>query len=314
MEIISGIDNFRYPFDTCVTIGTFDGLHKGHQEVLKQLKKIALEKKLKSLAVTFSPHPRQVLCPNAKVFFVLSKQEKIEAFEKIGIDYLVIQPFSLEFAKLSAEDFFKNMLCKHLNMKYLVKGFNNHFGKDRVSEFSEIQKIGFNCGFEVSETKKMVLKSSLEVSSTALRKYILEGQFENVSEILGRGFPLSGKVVHGKQIGKTIGFPTANIILDDENKIIPKIGVYASFTIINGRKYPVMLNVGSNPTINGENEKQVFLEAHILDFSDNLYSKKIRLTIVKRIRDEKKFSSLEELKRHLNLDKSLVAEIIQTSL
>ncbi|MBQ3655718.1 MAG: bifunctional riboflavin kinase/FAD synthetase [Bacteroidales bacterium] len=303
MEIISGIDNFPCIQDfTCVTVGTFDGLHIGHQAVLKQLKDTAMRKKLKSAVITFSPHPREVLFPGADICFVLSKEEKIRAFSKSGIDFLVIHPFSKEFAGLPAEVFFKDLLCKKLKMKHLIKGFNNHFGKDRLSDISVIRQYGIEAGFEVTETQKLFTESHYPVSSTTVRQLIHEGKVDKAAEILGYNFFITGKVVHGKHLGRKIGFPTANILSDDKHKIVPKSGVYEGCCIINGIKYRVMLNIGSNPTVNADNNK-IFFEAHILNFSGDLYSKEITVTLIRRLRDEKKFSSLEELKRQLEYDK-----------
>lgn len=308
MEIISGIDNFPDGVLTCVTVGTFDGLHIGHQAVLKRLKETALEKGLKSAVVTFSPHPRQVLFPEGKVCFILSQEEKIEAFRKTGVDYLVVHPFSAGFAALSAEEFFKELLCKKMGMKHLVKGFNNHFGRDRISKAGEIEKYGLEAGFGVTQIEKLDFIPQYPASSTEIRRLIHEGGVEKASEILGYDFFITGIVVHGKHIGTSIGFPTANIVTDETDKIIPKNGVYAAFTFIDGTKYPVMLNIGNNPTVNAE-VNGIFLEAHILDFSGNLYSRKLKIVLLKRIRDEKKFPSLDDLKRQLSEDKRVTAEM-----
>ena len=307
MEIISGIENFPCGNPACVTVGTFDGLHIGHQAVLRQLKETAIRKGLKSAVITFSPHPKQVLLPGADICFVLSQKEKIEAFSKSGIDFLVFHPFSREFAGLTAEEFFKDMLCKKMNMKHLIKGFNNHFGKDRLSDISVIRKYGLEAGFEVTETEKLLSGSSdFPVSSTTVRRLIHEGAVDKAAEILGYNFFITGKVVHGRHLGRQIGFPTANILSDDKNKIVPKSGVYEAFCVLDGMKYPVMLNIGSNPTVNADEDK-IFFEAHIIGFSGDLYSKEITVTLIKRLRDEKKFSSLEELKKQLEEDKTKIS-------
>ena len=306
MEVFYSTDNFPKNCGTCVTVGTFDGLHFGHKKVLKELAETAQQKKLKSLVLTFDPHPRQVLMPEADIYFVLSKREKIEAFKKTDIDFLIVYPFSKEFASMSAEEFLTDFLCKKLNMKYLIKGFNNHFGKDRLSELSVIKDIGKKYGFGITQVEKF--NNGISVSSTAARDFIRSGEMKNAAKVLGYNFYISGKVVHGRHIGTSIGFPTANILVEDKNKIVPKNGVYAAQTIISGKKYPVMLNIGSNPTVNTDKEKS-FFEAHIIGFSGDIYDEEIKVEILQRIRDEKKFPSLNSLKSQLEKDKEIVVSI-----
>lgn len=308
MKIVRGIENFCYDYNTCITIGTFDGLHIGHQQILSTLTNIAKNNNLKSVAITFDPHPRQILMPDKKVNFVLTQHEKIKAFEKIGIDFLIIHPFSKEFAALSAREFLKDILCGKLNMKHLIKGFNNHFGKDRLSDISVIKQYGKEFGFDVTEVNKRTL-NGISASSTVVREMILSGDVEKAAMILNYKFMFTGIVVHGKHLGSQIGFPTANISIEDNNKIIPKAGVYAATTTINGKQYDVMLNIGSNPTVNADNTK-TFLEAHIVDFSGDIYGKEITLELYKRIRDEHKFASIDELKQQLTKDKLMLKTIL----
>lgn len=311
MEVIKFEEDFPQLIKTCVTVGTFDGLHLGHGQILSILKQTAEKENLKSVVVTFRPHPRQVLFPKTKVNFVLSEKEKLLKFSQTGIDFLVIMPFSLEFASLTAKEFLTDILVKKLGMKHLIKGFNNHFGKDRLSDIDKIKEIGFQYGFSASQVGNLVLEGGVSASSTLVRKLLTEGSVDEASKILGYDFFFTGKVVHGKHIGTSIGFPTANILIEDENKIIPKSGVYASLTTINSVVYPVMLNIGHNPTVNGNLEK-TFLEAHIIGFDSDIYGQEISLVLKQRIRDEIKFPSLEDLKKRLNDDKQTVIQIVMS--
>lgn len=301
MQIIRGIESFPEGISSCVTIGTFDGLHIGHKLILQQLISKAAEMGLKSAVITFDPHPRQVLAPGAKVDFVLSQDEKIEAFSRTGIDYLIIHPFSMEFASLSARSFIADVLCKKLGMRHLIKGFNNHFGKDRLSDISIISQYGKEMGFTATEVQRQSL-GSISASSTAVRELIRQGEVDRAAQILGYEFMFSGNVVHGRHIGTQLGFPTANIEIPDPNKIVPMPGVYKGITMLGRRPYPVMLNIGSNPTVNPDSSKTL-IEAHIIGYSGDLYGKRVTITLNRRIRSEQKFDSLKSLRKQLEKDR-----------
>lgn len=307
MEVIYGIGSYASVEPSCVTVGTFDGLHIGHRKILDQLISISASKGLRSVVLTFDPHPRQILAPDQPVSFVLTQQEKIDAFRKAGIDCLVVHPFSMAFASLQAKEFLEDMLCNKLKMKHLVKGFNNHFGCDRLSDVESVSAIGKQAGFDVTQVDAQDSKG-VQASSTLLRQLLKQGDISHTRDILGRMFPISGKVVHGRMIGRSIGFPTANISINDPCKIIPAAGVYAAVADIDGRMWPAMLNIGSNPTVNGISS-QLLLEAHIVGYQGDLYDRTLGLELVERIRSEQKFPSLDALKLQLMADREMVLAI-----
>lgn len=300
MEIVEGIENYHPDAPTCVTVGTFDGLHVGHRKIIRELVQIAENEGLRSVVITFDPHPRQVLAKGAVVRFVLTREEKVELMSTLGVDVLVIHPFSKEFAALTAKDFLVDVLCARLNMKCLVKGFNNHFGCDRLSDFGALYALGTEHGFDVVEVGKEC-RDGVTCSSTAARRMIAEGKMSSASAILGYYYYVNGTVVHGRMIGRTIGFPTANVYIGDDSKILPRPGAYVATVVLDGKTWPAILNIGSNPTVNDDSDR-VFLEAHILDFEGDIYGRHIRVNVLRHIRNEVKFGSLDELKAQLQHD------------
>ena len=308
MEIIEGIEQYSGEGGTCVTVGTFDGLHIGHRKILKELVESARYGGLRSVVITFDPHPRQVLAKGSVVRFVLTRKEKVEMMSTLGVDVLVIHPFSLDFAALTAKDFLVDMLCARLNMKCLVKGFNNHFGCDRLSDLGALEALGTEHGFDVVEVEEEC-RGGVTCSSTAVRRMIAEGRMSSASSILGYNYFVEGNVVHGRMIGRTIGFPTANIYLGDDSKILPRPGAYVATVDLDGRTWPAILNIGSNPTVNDECDR-VFLEAHIIGFEGDIYGRRIRVNVLRHIRNEVKFASLSELKDQLQKDEQEAVKVI----
>lgn len=267
----------------------------------------ARDRGLRSVVLTFDPHPRQILAPGQRVDFVLTQQEKIEAFSRVGVDVLIIHPFSLQFASLCAKDFLQLIMCNKLNMKCLVKGFNNHFGSDRLSDMDVIRMHGSNMGFDVCEVAAERDGSAM-ASSSLVRQLVREGRMAEASKILGYVFYITGSVVHGRHIGRQIGFPTANISISrDSGKILPQPGVYVASVDIDGHSLPAMMNIGSNPTVNADDSRQ-FVEVHVLDYSGNLYNSSLRVYIHKKIREEQKFPSLNALKTQLQQDLEAVRD------
>lgn len=307
MEVVYGIDNYRSDSPSCVTVGTFDGLHIGHREILRRLVDISRAEGLRSVAITFDPHPRQVLAPGVPVNFVLTRREKLDAFRDTGVDCLIVHPFSHEFASLKAEEFLQDLLCKRLNMRHLVKGFNNHFGADRLSSPDAIRDIGVRCGFDVTQVSAEST-DGVQVSSTLIRKLVSEGQVYDASRLLGYFYPISGVVAHGREIGRTMGFPTANIMLDDSCKILPAPGAYAAVAMLDGREFPTMLNIGSNPTVNSDGSRMT-LEAHLIGFSGDLYGSVLSLRLIERLREERRFPSLDALRAQLEKDSAATISI-----
>lgn len=302
MEVVYGIDSYRSNGEgACVTVGTFDGLHVGHRLILSTLKDIASREGLRSVVVTFDPHPRQVLAPDKRVDFLLTQSEKIEAFRSVGIDVLVIHPFSMAFASLRAEAFLQDVLCNCLDMKYLVKGFNNHFGSDRLSDLDVIRSHGSRMGFGVTEVAPREF-GDVFASSSLVRQMVREGRVDEAAGILGYRYFVAGDVIHGRKIGRTIGFPTANVSVDaSAGKMLPAAGAYVASVSVFGNSYPAMVNIGSNPTVNDDGSLK-FIEVHLLDFQGDLYGEKIRVDIIRRIRGEHKFPSLNALCDQLKSD------------
>lgn len=301
MEIIYGIDEFakHCKCATCVAVGTFDGLHLGHRFIVEQLVDTAKIHNLKSVILTFDPHPRKVLFPERGLNLILSPEEKVEVLSTTGIDYLVVHRFDKNFASINSEDFMNKVMVGKLGMRHLVSGFNNHFGCDRMGDVEVLKQYGKRFGFEVSRLDAAML-NGISASSTSVRNALLEGDVETAASILGYSYYISGTVVHGRHIGTKIGFPTANIQPDCTDKLIPKSGVYAAEFQVDGALYKSVVNIGENPTVS--NNGVTTIEAYILDFKKDIYGKNVRVYLNRRIRDQKKFSDLEQLAEAINND------------
>ena len=287
------------------TIGSFDGIHIGHKKILQTLTKIAKKNNGKSILITFWPHPRYVLKKNNDFKLLTSLDEKIKLFEKNKIDILYIVDFSLKFSKVSANKFIENILLEKLKINCLLIGYNNNFGRNREGNirYLEENKKKFDVDI-ISIPKQSVDKIS--ISSTKIREYLNNGKINSANRLLGRKYSINGKIVRGNGIGRKINFPTANIEIDEPKKLLPKSGVYAVEVILNKKIYLGMLNIGYNPTI--KNEKKS-IEVNIFEFSEDIYNNKISINFIRRIRNEKKFKNLNELKKQLIIDKKKVKSI-----
>ncbi len=287
-------------------MGVFDGVHVGHQVIINKLKEISSQNNLESVLITFDPHPRKIIFPNKELFLLTTIDEKISVLNDYNIDNLVIQPFNTELSKLSKNDFINNFIINKLKAKYFIIGYNHHFGFNReasVEDFSNKQNI---YPFETIIIGNHSVDET-NVSSTVIRDYILNGDIENVNKLLNRYYSISGIVVKGNNIGSKIGFPTANIKILDESKLIPKIGVYAVKIKILNNLYCGMLSIGTNPTINNYNKLSI--EVNIFNFNENIYNENIEIQLIKRIRDEIKFKDLDELRNHISLDKEFICKV-----
>lgn len=297
--LIFGIHNLPKHAGLVATQGTFDGVHRGHQHVLNQVIDIAKAKQLPSILITFHPHPRSVINPNDETISLLSSiQEKAAEVLKMGIDYVLVLPFTTEISNLSPEQFVKQILVDSLNIKTMVVGYDHRFGKHRSGGYKELLELSEQYHFDVHEIPAHEI-DEIAISSTRIRKALLVGDLKRANELLGYHYQLSGTVVLGNQLGRTIGFPTANLEIDDIHKLIPQNGVYAGYAEIDAQKHRFMLNIGVRPTVDGTKKT---IEAHILDFDGDLYDKAIKLHIVEYLREEKRFSGLDELKSQLKLD------------
>ncbi|MCE2741395.1 MAG: bifunctional riboflavin kinase/FAD synthetase [Sphingobacteriales bacterium] len=307
MKVYTNITELPRIKNAIVTQGTFDGVHIAHQAILKQLKEIARNKGGETVLITFDPHPRTILFPEDHGLQLLNTpDEKIALLEKEGIDHLVILPFTKEFSRLSSLDFIKNILIDGIGTKYLVIGYNHRFGKNREGSFEHLKDFAPEYGFEIMEISAQDL-DEVAVSSTKIRTALLHGDVSLASRFLGKPYSLAGKVIEGKQLGRTIGYPTANIQIQHDLKLVPQDGVYAVWVWIQNNKYGGMLNIGQNPTVEG---KERSIEVNIFDFSESIYNQIISVQFVDKLRDEVKFNSLEELKSCLYMDKLQTLQIL----
>jgi len=287
---------------TVVTLGIFDGVHRGHRALLDYLVSVAGGKNCESVVITFSPHPRIVLEPeNTSLAFLTTMEEKTVLLEKAGIDHLIVIQFNREFSSIPACDFIRDILYKKIGTRHLIIGYNHHFGRRGEGDINTIRQCSEELGFKVEQVQGFRTEEGA-VSSSLIREALLKGELDDANRWLGYYYSLSGKVIEGKKIGRTIGFPTANIQPDSGNKLIPCNGVYAVEVIVDKKVYQGMLNIGSNPTVNS-NLKLRSIEVNILDFNEDIYGKGITVIFRKRLRDEKKFSGLKELTEQMELDK-----------
>lgn len=291
---------------SAVTIGTFDGVHIGHKKIIERLNLAAKQNNLESIILTFFPHPRMVLQKDADIKLINTMDERSEILEQSGLNHLVIHPFSEEFSQLSAEEYVKQMLVKYLKAKKIIIGYDHRFGKGRTANINDLINYGNEFDFDVEEISKQEIED-VAVSSTKIRKALLNGEIEKANTYLGYNFMLTGKIEKGRQIGRTLGYPTANMKIAETYKLIPKQGVYIVSSLVEGKTYYGMMNIGTNPTVNGTKQS---IETHFFDTQINLYDKKIKIELLKRIRDEKKFDSMEELKKAMSEDEDFAREYI----
>lgn len=292
-----------------VTIGTFDGVHLGHHKVLDTLKEIAFRINGDSVVFTFYPHPRQVLTPEEHNLRLLNTiDEKIGLIREAGVDHLVVYPFTLDFSKLSYSEFVKRVLVDQIHTQCLVVGYDHRFGKDREGGFDYLQKCADRYGFEVVKLD-VLLMDEINISSTRIRNFLESGEIAKANSYLGYSYMLHGRVVEGQKLGRTIGFPTANIESSDVNKLIPGYGVYAVEVEVSDNVYKGMLNIGTRPTFN-QNADNRSIEVHLFDFNDSVYGQEVKISFIGRIREERKFSGKEKLVEQLYLDKTAALEIL----
>lgn len=285
-----------------VTIGTFDGLHQGHQKVIRRLQDFATKHDGETVVFTFYPHPRLVTSPSENNLRLLTTlNEKIELFEKFGIDHLIIYPFDQTFAELTYQEFVKQILVDQINTHCLVIGYDHKFGKNREGGFEHLSKCASRYGFHIEKLDALSIEQE-NVSSTKIRKALQNGIIHLANEYLGYKFTLHGRVVQGEKVGRKLGFPTANIEASDKHKIIPGYGVYAVHILIDGTTYQGMLNIGIRPTFN-KNADNRSIEVHIFDFNRDIYNMEITILFHGKIRNEQKFNSVQDLIKQLEIDK-----------
>lgn len=311
MKVYRDFENIDNIPNAVLTIGTFDGVHVGHQKIIRRLNAEAAKNQGESVLFTFFPHPRMVISPNNHgLKLIQTQQEKIQNLERLGLKHLIIFPFTKEFSNLSADTFVREYLVNKLKVKTIVVGYDHQFGKNREGTLEQLKKLSLELPFDVIEIPAHEI-DEVNVSSTKIRHAIETGDIETANLYLDEPFELSGKIAHGQALGRTIGFPTANIEVEDPLKIIPANGVYAvEAKLADGRKFAGMMNIGTRPTVTSE--KQVKLEVSLFDFSEDIYDQRITVYLLQRIRDEKRFDSVETLKSQLQQDEKTARTIIDT--
>jgi riboflavin kinase/FMN adenylyltransferase len=308
VQIYYDLDNFK-ALKPVVTIGTFDGVHLGHREVISELKRISVLSRGESVVFTFEPHPRLVIAPLEDSLRLLSTtSEKINQMEQIGVDHLVIYPFTAAFSKLSYNEFVENILVQRMNVSSLVVGYDHRFGQGRKGDFHSLETLSKSLNFKVEQLSQLLVDSKV-VSSTKIRMAIGNGNISKANHFLGYQHSLTGKVIEGKQLGRQIGYPTANIEISDRHKLVPGDGVYAVKVKTGGEIYKGMLNIGIRPTFN-INPDHKSIEVHIFNFDADIYGADITLIFVEKIRDEQKFASIDQLKEQLRKDQAFALSIL----
>lgn len=306
MKIYRSIEDYNEVKRSVVTIGTFDGIHLGHQKILSRLIKSSKNKDLNSVVLTFFPHPRIILNKYNEVKMIDTLDEKIIHLNEIGIDSLIIHPFDKNFSLLSANQFIKDFLVDKLKIKHIIIGYDHRFGKGREASVTDLKNYADDYDFTVEEIKAQEIEK-ITVSSTKIRNSINQGDIKTTEKYLGRSFNLTGKIVKGDGLGKKINYPTANIFIEETYKIIPKDGVYLVETIIKDKLFKGMMNIGHRPTI-GTNVKSI--EVHLFNFNEDIYGQVISIKMISKIRDEKKFSSIQALKEQLVKDENYCLKLI----
>ena len=301
MKVYHCIEDFPTEINTIITTGTFDGVHKGHKQVIRRLNDIARKQGFRSVLLTFCPHPRHVLYPDNQQLKLLNTiDEKTEELKKSGLQHFVVHEFTKEFSRMKSVNFIRDLLVNKLKMKHMVVGYNHHFGRNREGSYDDLKELAELYNFELEKIPPQN-EDDVAISSTKIRQLLLVGDVEKAAIYLGHSYLINGKVVKGNARGRKIGFPTANILVENKWKLIPSDGVYAVKVKLGGKKFYGMLNIGERPTLSDNKHR---IEVHIFDFSDDIYGTDIKVEFVKRIREEKQFDNLELLKRQLQIDEN----------
>lgn len=308
MNIFDENSNIEKSKNTVVTIGTFDGVHRGHRKILDELIRISKEENSRNFVITFEPHPRTVVSQNFDIRLLTTLEEKKEIFRLYGIENLMIINFTKEFSKLTSEEFIRKFICNKIGARHVVIGYDHKFGRNRDGNESTLRNLGEKLGFDVTQVPP-ITENGVIISSTLIRNLLMDGKIEEANNYLGRNYSLSGKVVHGAGRGISLGFPTANLQPDSKQKLIPANGVYAVSVKLENKVYFGVMNIGFRPTFN--QTPHAITEVHILDFNKNIYNENIEVQFVKRLRDEKKFGSKEQLVQQIENDIKRTKEIFK---
>lgn len=301
MKVFDGLEeNILIP-KAHLTIGTFDGVHVGHQKIIDQLNHRAKNNGGESVLFTFDPHPRNVLNPAEPVPLLQTREEKLAKLQRLGLQNVILFPFTKSFSQTPAEQFIRDFLVDKLKMNAVVIGYDHQFGRNREGSLEHFRVLGKSLGFDVEEIPAQDI-NDIHVSSTKIRAALSQGDVSLANEYLGEPFQINGVIVHGKSIGKQLGFPTANVKIDNQNKILPKTGVYFVRCTISGETRFAMMNIGHRPTVDKTLAPELSIEVHIFDFQNDIYGNKIQVEILEFIRDEHKFSEHVQLVEQLNKD------------
>lgn len=302
MKVYHHINSYQKVSKSIVTVGTFDGVHIGHQQILNLMKKKAKEINGETVLLTFYPHPRMILFPNDNSLKLINTiEERIELLDRFGLDNLIIQPFDEAFSRLSPTEYIRDILVNAIDTTDLVIGHDHRFGRNRAGNFELLSELSNVYGYHLTQLDAQQV-DEVTVSSTKVRRAIGKGNIETALEFLNHEFSISGTVIVGKQLGRTIGFPTANIKINEPFKLIPPKGAYIVKAIIENVEYPAMLNIGNNPTVN--NDQALRIEVHIINENFDLYNKPMKIHFLKRLRNEKAFGNVIALKNQLIEDKN----------
>lgn len=309
MKIFKGYEDFSHG-NTVVTLGIFDGVHRGHKALIELLVERAAEYQGESVVITFFPHPRSVLSSNSEgVSLLTTMEEKAGLLAEAGVDNLVILDFNSEFSNMEACDFVSEILMKHLGTRYIIMGYDHRFGRRGEGDINRIRQCQGTNGLIIEQASPVIYNGE-HVSSSLIRSNLLEGRADLAADLLGYYYPLTGTVIEGKKIGRLVGFPTANIFPGDKTKLIPADGVYAVWVVYDKKTYKGMLSIGSNPTVN-DDAKSKSIEVHLFDFNQDIYGKDITVRFVRKIRDEKKFEGLAQLSAQMENDKNETIRLLK---
>lgn len=307
LKIFNSIDDFNAASGTVLTLGTFDGVHVGHRKIIERLIQNSNHNSLETLILTFFPHPRMVLQEGSDIKLLNTIDEKCELLAQTGLDNLIIHPFDKAFSRLTADEFVREILVEKFNIRKIIIGHDHRFGRNRTADINDLIQFGETYNFEVEQISSFEI-DDIAVSSTKIRNALLSGDIALANQYLGYEYFFGGTVVKGHQLGRQLGYPTANISVRESYKLIPAIGIYVVSSIIDGKTVYGMMSIGTNPTVGGTSQT---IEVHYFDFDKDLYDSEIKVSVLCKIRDEEKFDSVEILKNKLHEDKEFSLEYLK---